>query len=132
MAAALHLRHPEPLLLALDRLGRECLLPLPTRGQMRRAIELDPEPGAEESPADMDARRSLQLEILAEGSDLPVELLTAEEEVQVLHAIVAAHHGYDPAHAVALQQTLKKKALLAAPLAVSMDSTATASSSPSS
>lgn len=128
----IHLRHPEPLNFDLHRLGLECTVALPTRGQMRRAIELDPEgnESREETHADADARRALQLAILTEGSNLPLDRLTAEEEVQILHAIVAAHHGFDPGQAVALQQTLKKKAHVVALLGAWNALTATASTSP--
>jgi len=94
-------------------------VPPPTRGQMREALALDAEAGGEETPQQVDTRRALCVAILCRFSEppLPMELLTSEEEVQILTALMAQHHGLDPVQAVAIASALKKNAILAAVLA---------------
>lgn len=109
----LNLRHPGPLVFGLDSdPAREYSLPLPTRGQMRRALELELAlEGREEDPAAIDELHAKQLAIFAEGTNLPLSSLTSAEEAQILAAVVSAHHGFPPGDAaafVALAQSAKK------------------------
>jgi hypothetical protein len=133
MKNTIHLRHPGALSFAVDRLGIVCSVALPTRDQMRRVFERGPEPDETESAADLDRRRADELAIFCEGTDVPVGQLNAEEEIQIIQAIVAAHHGFDPADAAAAQfLSLKKKALLAGAQIASELSTTPPSNSPQS
>jgi hypothetical protein len=111
----LALRHPEPLLFERAD-GTAYTVPMPTRGQMRAALSLDPADPDAESEVEADARRALQLEELTRGSGLPHGELTRTEEEEILAAIMAAHHQFDPAQAVAIVR-LKKKARLIGALA---------------
>ncbi len=101
-------RRPEPHAYRLQD-GRVITLWPPLRAQMRAALALDPEPGETETAAQADARRAEQVRILTDGSGLPVNELTALEELEILKAILTVHHGDDPAAAAALQRALKHK-----------------------
>lgn len=111
------LRHPAKL--AFDRAdGSRITCPAPSREQMREVYALDPD-GAEDAVA-RDDRRATQIAILLRNSvctdaagtaqDLDIVLgsLTAAEEHDIVGALVALHHGYDPQTAVELQTALSE------------------------
>jgi hypothetical protein len=111
------LRHPAKL--TFERAdGARIICPAPSREQMREVYALDPD-GAED-PNTRDARRAAQIGILlrhatcttAAGEAQPLEdvlgALTAPEEHDIVGALVALHHGYDPATAVELQAALRE------------------------
>ena len=106
----MRLTRPTPLEIELPD-GRSFSIQPATRAQVRAVLALDPKEGTVETATEMDTRRAKQLAILVEGSNLPVDDLTAEQENEILAAIMAVHHGHDPADAVALQRLLKKKAI---------------------
>lgn len=114
----MRLSRPIPLEIELPD-GRVFTLQPATRAQIRAVMALDPKDGTTETASETDERRAKQLAILAKGSSLPLNELTAEQENEILAAIMAVHHGHDPADAIALQQLLKKKALEIAKLATS-------------
>lgn len=106
--------------------GAVLTLPPVTRGQMRRVFELDKTPTA--TPEEQLARRARMFDILlesatakdAKGAALQVrhflDSLTPLEEVQIINAVIAQHHGLDPRNAADMQAALyelavKKKAL---------------------
>jgi len=112
------LRFPDPLVFTLVRRGAgaddeetltEHRVPLPTRGQMRRVAALDRD--GRETAEQLDEKRAAILAIVCEGTDLPLDTLSAEEEVKIVSAIMAAHHGFDATDAVAYQSALLKKKL---------------------
>lgn len=130
------LRWTEPLVFVLSRLGIECSVNPPTRGQMRRYYERADQTPEDASAAALDQLRGDTLAILCEGSDVPLDALAADEEIEILWAIIARHHGHDPADAIALQRLAAQKKSLLATLSASgsgdsPDSTATPSTSPS-
>ena len=125
--------------------GRALLVPPVTRAQVRAALALDRPADAPqiESPPEADERRAHQLALLiAHGAvdGRPVDAaflgsLTAPEEHDILAAIIAHHHGFNPLDAVALQATLrrlafKKKVLGEIPAIPSSTSMPTPSTSP--
>jgi hypothetical protein len=149
------LQRAEPLLVELAD-GTEFLVYPCSREQMRTALELDPAPGEVRSPADAAAARALQLAALVgtsvgvRGSHLSSAVLippssvgawvrvesgpilgrlSLQEEGELLVAVMSMGVGQDPAHGVALQRVLKKKAILAR--RSSAASTTTVSNSPS-
>lgn len=91
-------------------------VPACTRRQMREVLVLD-----REDSADIGRRRGEQVAIFlqhaewlqADGKTPAGELsslldaLTPEEEIDILHAIAAAHHGFQPTTAVQLQQSMR-------------------------
>jgi len=114
------LRHPAKL--HFERAdGSRIVCPAPSREQMREVYALDPE-GPEDAAA-RDDRRATQIAILlrhavftdaaGEVLDLGIALgsLTAAEEHDIVGALVALHHGYDPQTAVDLQAALREIAL---------------------
>jgi hypothetical protein len=108
------LRWTEPLPIELPRLGIECELKPPTRAQMRRYYALDESSPEAPTPEQLDKLRGEAVAIFAEGTDIPADKLTADEELDILWAVLAIHNGHDPADAVALADLLKKKAVLGA------------------
>lgn len=93
----------------------------PTRAQIREVYALDPE--RRKTPMDADEQRAAQVAILLRqarctdpaGQEQPLADvlgdLTAEEEQDILNAIICAHHGLDPQNAVELQQALRSLAV---------------------
>src|SRR4051812_24264072 len=115
------LQRPDPIEFSLDG-GRTFIVQPATRARVRAAIALDRETdgGADELPADVAARVSLQVEALVGpevcvvdddgvSRNLPsgpiLGTLTPTEELQVLWALWGQATGYSPAASVA---TLKK------------------------
>lgn len=143
------LTRPDPIEFTLPD-GRAFIVQPCTRAQMRAALELDPAPGEVRGPAEAAEQRARQLAALVGGQVEIMEVgygaglavwkmeesgpilagLSADEEMQVLGALMAQGHGQDPAAALALHDLAKKKAVLDV-LSASRDLTATPSNSPS-
>jgi hypothetical protein len=115
-----------------------------TRGQLREAIELDPDRGEIRGVVEASAQRALQLETLVgptvrvkqpggqyvEQPAKPIlDKLTVSEEQEALIAILANGQGQDPTGMVAMNRLGKKKALLGL-LIASADTTNKAPTSP--
>jgi len=119
------LRRPAPS--RFDRAdGSLAVVPPLTRGQMRRLYELEQvEAGAPDPIVDASDLRAARLAIMLEaarctdaaGESLNLkfflESLTADEEIDIMTAMVARFHGIDPQHAVdlaaAMRELQKKK-----------------------
>lgn len=113
------LRRPEPI--TFERAdGSLTRVPPLSRGQMRRLYDLekeDPETGS--LPKEVSDLRALRLEIMLEraacadgrGESMSLkwflELLTPEEEIDIINGLIAHHHGLDVAHAVDLQAAMR-------------------------
>jgi len=91
-------------------------IPPITRGQLRRVYLRDGDAQGDASHASEDARRADHLKVLLEdarwisggGPGDVADQLTATEEIAVLHAIIAQHHGFNPKTAAELQMALGK------------------------
>lgn len=98
--------------------GTVIVVPPIQRGQMEKILELDPE--GLEDPVQAGIRRGKQIAILLrdavalEGESDPrplgddIKTLEPEEEIDIIQALVAAHHGYSPKTAVEVQQALRE------------------------
>lgn len=99
------------------------IAPAVTRAQMREVFALDRERTDDESPLDSAARRGQQVAIFlrhaewmqSDGtasagplSDL-LDALTVAEEIDIIHAFIAQHHGIEPTTAVAVQQAMREE-----------------------
>jgi hypothetical protein len=113
MAQKLTTRWTEPLIVEIPRLKKAFRINPITRGQMGRFFALDAEYGEEPDIGELDALRAKGLAILCEGSDVPLDQLTADEEMDLLWAINGLHFGVKPDDAAAIAQLLKKKAFVA-------------------
>ncbi len=98
----LRIPRSEPLRIRLPAGGVVALRAI-TRDQVRRCLLLGPEKGATESARGADRRRAEEMAILAEGSALRLESLTAENEHQILNAVAAMNRGIDPGDTAALE-----------------------------
>ncbi|GEM_PF-5918621 len=90
--------------------GRTFMLPPPSIAQITAVIELDPDADQNETPAETLTRIVAQLRIIVAGA-FPVDELTLDEGREILQAVFAHVHGYDPNDMIALQRMLKKKAV---------------------
>ena len=113
------LRRPAPI--TFERAdGSRAVVPPLTRGQMRRLYELeDVSPDQTHPPKDLSELRAARIGIMLEastctdasGSSLNlkgfISSLTPEEETDIIHWLIAHHHGIDVAYAVDLQAALR-------------------------
>lgn len=109
--------------------GTVIAAPAVTRGQMAEVYQVDAELAGRTEPADMAERRGRQAAIFlraarwlqADGTtpagtlDELLPTLTADEEIDVIYAFTAQHHGINPTSAVIVRQAMdelaKKKAM---------------------
>lgn len=109
------LTRSEPIL--FERQDRtQIYTPPVTRGQMREVLDLD-----RKETADMSGRRGQQVAIFLRNAQWLkadgwthagtlqelLDSLTLAEEIDILHAITAQHHGLRPEDAVAVQQAMR-------------------------
>lgn len=113
------LRQPHPI--TFERAdGSKAVVPPLTRGQMRRLYELEDVDPEKPSPVlELSDLRSARISIMLEaatctdtsGSSLGLkfflESLTPDEETDIIHGLIAHHHGIDVAYAVDLQAALR-------------------------
>jgi hypothetical protein len=129
----LSLALPEPLLVEIEirvtngkPLIRTYSVQPATRGQVKKALALDPEEGSEPTALQLESIRARQAEILAEQSALvitedplqvdeaqriPFEQLTGEQSAELSAALLHHHLGQDPALALAMRRLVKKNVL---------------------
>ncbi len=113
------LRRPAPI--TFERAdGSKAVVPPLTRGQMRRLYELeDADPDKPAPFLEISDLRAARIGIMLEGATCTdssgsslglkffIESLTPEEETDIIHGLIAAHHGIDVAYAVDLQAALR-------------------------
>jgi hypothetical protein len=150
-----HIQRPSLLIVRMERLGKWYLVPPPSRAQVRQAIALDredPDAKTPEGRGKLDERVAQQVKALAgtccvcdvmtdgdgeiieatpiEGDLLPFAELSAQEERELLTAIICWHNGLDPALAISVDRVLKKKAVEGAWLASAASDSAPSTPTP--